>query len=389
MLSVVVVGKPASEAGCASVYAGLSARVRLLLSLALIAGLGAVIAACGGEGERLGERVIPLGQPVPKGGGVYMLGKPYQVGGNWYTPREEPGYNRVGRASWYGELFHGRRTANGEIYDMDRLSAASPTLPLPVYAQVTNLANGRTIVVRVNDRGPYANDRIMDLSRRSAEVLGFRGNGTALVRVKVLGRAPLNGDDHYEQRFLASQSFMQVAAKGKSRKASAPAVASLPAENPENLQTPWKEAAPAQAAAAPAPTQQDAAAYNGFTTLSPPKEAEAVAFDAPLYWQASPRTAERPQVAAAGSLPPSRPARASISDGLLVQAGSFKSRDNADKARTTLAAIAPVEVAEIEAGGNTYFRVRVGPFADQMGADAALAKVNEAGYQGAKIITKN
>ena len=303
-----MVGKPASEAGGASVCAGLSARVRLLLSLALIAGLGVVIAACGGEGEGLGERVIPLGQPVPKGGGVYMLGKPYQVGGNWYTPREEPGYNRVGRASWYGELFHGRRTANGEIYDMDRLSAASPTLPLPVYAQVTNLANGRTIVVRVNDRGPYANDRIMDLSRRSAEVLGFRGNGTALVRVKVLGRAPLNGDDHYEQRFLASQSFMQVAAKGKSRKASAPAVASLPAENPENLQTPWKEAAPAQAAAAPAPTQQDAAAHNGFTTLSPPKEAEAVPFDAPLYWQASPRTAERPQVAATGSLPPSRPA---------------------------------------------------------------------------------
>ena len=103
-----------------------------------------------------------------------MIGKPYQVGGIWYTPREEPGYNRVGRASWYGELFHGRRTANGEIYDMDRLSAASPTLPLPVYAQVTNLTNGRTIVVRVNDRGPYANDRIIDLSRRSAEVLGFR-----------------------------------------------------------------------------------------------------------------------------------------------------------------------------------------------------------------------
>ena len=80
-----------------------------------------------------------------------------------------------------------------------------------------------------------------------------------------------------------------------------------------------------------------------------------MAFDAPLYWQASPRTAERPQVAAAGALPPSRPATASISDGLLVQAGSFKSQDNADKARTTLAAIAPVEVAEIEAGGKYLF----------------------------------
>ena len=396
--------KPAREAGGASVCAGLSARVRLCLSLALIASLGAFIAACGGDGERLGERVIPLGQPVPKGGGVYMLGKPYQVGGMWYTPREEPGYNRVGRASWYGELFHGRRTANGEIYDMDRLSAASPTLPLPVYAQVTNLTNGRTIVVRVNDRGPYANDRILDLSRHSAEVLGFRGSGTALVRVKYLGRAPLSGDDRYEQKFLAGQSWMQVASKA-ARKNKAPTadVASLPLENPENLQAPWKDAAPAQSAAAtpapqrpvqpaaqsaPAPIQQDAAASYGWTMVAPPKQAEAVPVDAPLYWQASPRTAERTQVAATGSLPqPSKQSHQSA--GFLIQAGSFKARENADKARAALSAIAPVELAEIEADGNLYFRVRIGPFPEQSSAEAALSKVTQAGYQGAKIIAKN
>src|ERR1051325_4886866 len=106
--------------------------------------------------------------------------------------------------------FHGRRTANGEIYDMDRLSAAHPTLPLPVYAQVTNLANGRTIVVRINDRGPYARDRVIDLSRRSAELLGFRANGSTDVRVRYLRRAPLNGDDSYEQRFAASQSWART-----------------------------------------------------------------------------------------------------------------------------------------------------------------------------------
>ena len=397
--------KPAREAGGASVCAGLSARVRLCLSLALIASLGAFIAACGGDGERLGERVIPLGQPVPKGGGVYMLGKPYQVGGMWYTPREEPGYNRVGRASWYGELFHGRRTANGEIYDMDRLSAASPTLPLPVYAQVTNLTNGRTIVVRVNDRGPYANDRIMDLSRHSAEVLGFRGSGTALVRVKYLGRAPLSGDDRYEQKFLAGQSWMQVASKA-ARKNKAPTadVASLPLENPENLQAPWKDAAPAQSAAATPAPQRPAQQLRlsplqrPYSTEPPPpmagrwwrrlKQAEAVPFDAPLYWQASPRAAERPQVAAIGSLPePSKQSQRGA--GFLIQAGSFKARENADKARATLSAIAPVELAEIEAGGNLYFRVRVGPFAEQSSAEAALAKVTQAGYQGAKIIAKN
>ncbi len=122
-----------------------------------------------------------------------------------------------------------------------RLSAAHPTLPLPVYARVTNLNNGRTIVVRINDRGPYARDRIIDLSRRSAELLGFRDNGTATVRVKYLGRAPLNGDDSYERKYLASQSWMQVAANGKSSKVVAVAVSStLPAENPENLLRPWK-----------------------------------------------------------------------------------------------------------------------------------------------------
>jgi rare lipoprotein A len=214
----------------------------------------------------------------------------------------------------------------------------------------------------------------------------------------------LSGDDRYEQKFLASQSWMQVAAKG-ARKGKAPAanVASLPLENPENLQASWKDAAPAQAAAAtpapqlsarpaaqpaPEPVQQDAAASYGWTMAAPPKQAETVPFDAPLYWQASPRAAERPQVTATGSLP--QPAKQSQrGGGFLIQAGSFKSRENADRARAALSSIAPVELAEIEAGGNLYFRVRVGPFPEQSGAEAALSKVTQAGYQGAKIIAKN
>jgi rare lipoprotein A len=172
---------------------------RAALALALSIALAFAISACGRDKRPgLGERVIPLGQPVPKGGGRYHVGQPYDIAGVRYYPREDPSYDRTGQASWYGELFHGRRTANGEIYDMDRLSAAHPTLPLPVYAQVTNLRNGRSIVVRVNDRGPFANDRIIDLSRRSADALGFRREGTAPVRVRYLRRAPLSGDDSYE-----------------------------------------------------------------------------------------------------------------------------------------------------------------------------------------------
>ena len=94
--------------------------------------------------------------PARKGGGSYKLGNPYKIAERWYVPREEPGYDRQGIGSWYGDDFHGRKTANGEIYDMRGLSAAHPTLPMPSYVYVTNEANGRTLLVRVNDRGPYA-----------------------------------------------------------------------------------------------------------------------------------------------------------------------------------------------------------------------------------------
>lgn len=339
--------------------------------LLLIAALGLGLSACGGDnGERLGERVIPLGQPVPKGGGVYHIGKPYDVAGLTYTPQEDPGYDRVGSASWYGEMFHGRRTANGEIYDMDRLSAAHPTLPLPVYARVTNLNNGRTIVVRVNDRGPYARDRIIDLSRRSAELLGFRNNGTATVRVKYLGRAPLNGDDSYERRYVASQSWMQFAAKARSLQGDE-AVSSiadqqaLPRENPENLVLPWRAAAPPETA-----PQGDAAPTD----------------PALLGWRATTRALPPPPTT--GSIPLGAKTKTQTA-GLLIQAGSFKSKENADRARSKLAALAPVEVATIDVGGNVYFRVRVGPFSAAAKPETALAQVRQAGFQTAKIVTKN
>jgi rare lipoprotein A len=157
-------------------------------------------------------RVIPAGQPIPKGGGVYKVGNPYRIDGVLYTPAEDPLYNRTGLASFYGEAFHGRKTANGEIFDMWALSAAHPTLPLPSYAYVTNLTNGRTLLVRINDRGPYARGRLIDLSRASARLLGFETPGTAPVRVRYAGPAPLNGDDRHEQHFLTAQTWYRRAA---------------------------------------------------------------------------------------------------------------------------------------------------------------------------------
>lgn len=140
-------------------------------------------------------RVVAFGDPVPKGGGTYRVGKPYTVAGRVYVPEEDPNYRAEGMASWYGDDFHGRLTANGEVFDMTSLTAAHPTLPIPSYARVTNIRNGKSLIVRVNDRGPYHGNRLIDVSNKAAELLEFKHNGVARVRVEYVGRAPLTGSD--------------------------------------------------------------------------------------------------------------------------------------------------------------------------------------------------
>ena len=149
-------------------------------------------------GVKASPRVTNQASNLPRGGGRDQTGKPYKVRGKWYYPKEDKDYAALGAASWYGDAFHGRLTANGEIYDMTNLTAAHPTMPLPSYARVTNTANGSSVIVRVNDRGPYSNGRVIDLSRRAAEMLDYVHTGTADVKVEYVGRAPLNGrDDEY------------------------------------------------------------------------------------------------------------------------------------------------------------------------------------------------
>jgi rare lipoprotein A len=165
-----------------------------------------VLANCASSGKFAGRvdpkygvssspRVVEFGEPVPKGGGTYRVGKPYTVAGRVYVPEEDVNYREEGLASWYGDDFHGRLTANGEIFDMASLTAAHPTLPMPCYARVTNLSNGKSLIVRVNDRGPYHGNRLIDVSNKAAELLDFKGYGVARVRVEYVGRAPLEGSD--------------------------------------------------------------------------------------------------------------------------------------------------------------------------------------------------
>src|SRR6202171_451068 len=147
-------------------------------------------------------RVVAFGEPVPKGGGTYRIGKPYTVAGRVYVPEEDTEYREEGLASWYGDDFHGRLTANGEVFDMASLTAAHPTLPMPCYARVTNLSNGKSLIVRVNDRGPYHGNRLIDVSNKAAELLEFKGVGVARVRVEYVARAPLEGSD--DRQLLAT-----------------------------------------------------------------------------------------------------------------------------------------------------------------------------------------
>ena len=180
------------------IWGNLAVALRRLVRPCACAVLCLFLAHCANSGRIGGSSsalLVAPGEPVPKGGGTYHVGQPYVVAGRTYVPAENPNYRAEGEASWYGSDFHGRETANGEIFDANSLSAAHATLPLPSYVRVTNLGNRRSLILRVNDRGPFARNRIIDVSRRAAHLLGFTARGTAWVRVEYVGRAPIEGSD--------------------------------------------------------------------------------------------------------------------------------------------------------------------------------------------------
>ena len=234
----------AARAGQGARKAAASDNGRLVGRILVLAATGLALTNCSAGKNLLGvsasPRVVEYGQPVPKGGGIYKVGNPYKVGGEWFYPKEDPNYRNVGIASWYGLDFHGRRTANGEIYDMDSLSAAHPTLPLPTYAKVKNLENGREVVVRINDRGPFARGREIDVSKRAAEELGFQRKGTTKVQVTYLGKAPLSGDDGWvvDSRYAEKSRKAAPQRQEEARRvqlASAAPVPPLPSRNSEPM----------------------------------------------------------------------------------------------------------------------------------------------------------
>lgn len=235
------------------------------------------------------ERVVEENEDAPKGGGRQLVGKTYSVAGKRYTPFEKPiGYSSVGMASWYGVAFHGRRTANGEVYDRNSISAAHPTMPLPAYARVTNLMNNRSIIVRVNDRGPFHGGRMMDLSQKTADALAFRHLGTARIKMEYLGQASLAGSD--DNLLLASLRTDGTPApvpgmSSRTMVASAAPVASTRTRSPDFDAQPAVEPEPEQTAARSVPVTQAYAAPETRTinpTVAPVVASLASASSVPL-----------------------------------------------------------------------------------------------------------
>ncbi len=278
--------------------------------------------------------------------GHYKIGTPYQISGTWYYPAEEWDYDETGIASWYGSDFHGKDTANGETYDMNDLTAAHRTLPLPSFVRVINLENGRSIVLRVNDRGPFAKGRIIDVSRRGAQLLGFKDQGTARVRVQILAersqalKAQILGQDSIAEH----GSPIQV---DKMPKASVSAE-SLPP--------------PPGAQAAPQPSSQP--------PVSAPSS-QAAAAD-----EVQPAPSAEPEVTTVAVGP----------TNIFVQAGAFTNYQNAMRTQIMVNRVSPATISHVLIDNKDFYRVRVGPLATVEDADRALEQLQAIGYPGARII---
>lgn len=317
-----------------------------LRALFVIMVCGAALAACASATPEMAARgVRPYGGPLPArsyassparpvalappseevvAGGRYKLGAPYQAGGLWYVPAEQPDYDEVGVASWYGDEFDGKTTANGETFDKYSASAAHATLPMPSIVEVTNLENGRTIRVRLNDRGPYKAGRIIDLSRGAAQELGYMDKGTAQVRVRYVGPARL--DNTLEPLFVANNSRTDLKpAVRQGAITETPLIAPQgPAFSPEPARTP------------------------------------------PSAWRAAD--------AGAGQ------------GGYAVQAGAFSDRARAEKVVQTLSSAGAAAIHPIEVSGRQLYRVVVGPWSDESQAAAGRAQVASLGFADARVV---
>jgi rare lipoprotein A len=294
-----------------------------------VVAMAALTAACATERTTY---TLPQ-QPIT---GTYKVGSPYEIQGTWYYPKEQPDYDETGIASWYGPTFYGHRTANGEIYNAGDLTAAHRTLPMPVNVRVTNLDNGKSIVLRVNDRGPYAKGRIIDVSERAAELLGFKGAGTARVRVTYLAHA------------------------------------ARPDGSPQPTETPPQIAQAVPAVPVPKVETEKLAAVPD-APVAPPVQVASLPKPAP--------DPAAPPAAATGQV---TQVPVPATTHLYVQVGAFSSYENAMRLRNELDE--ELRISTTTHNGQTLYRVRTGPLNSTEDADAALARLSGLGSNDAHIV---
>jgi len=328
---------------------------------AALLGLAALtLAACAGEPHRPPSDLGANGAPTSRYSG-YRVGKPYQVNGIWYYPKDQPNYDEIGLASWYGEQFHNHYTADGEVFDMNMPSAAHKTLPLPSLVEVTNLANGRTLIVRVNDRGPFVDGRVIDLSREAASELGFVAAGVTRVRVRYVGQAQTPPD-------LKLPPSPDTPASPRQYQASAPRSAppaAAPVQLARNSLDAAGSATPAVLAPAPVAPAAAAAALPDVDNL--------------LADQAAPPSSAAPVAMAAA---------ASVPNGAYeVQAGIFSSEANAQRVASGLSGAGLPEVQPFGQGGQTLYRVVVRGFTNPADAAATRGAAAALGVTDARVVT--
>ena len=309
---------------------------------------GLVVASCAETQLAIyAAKQIKQEQKAPgQGAGRYKIGDPYKISGVYYYPAVDYNYSETGVASWYGPKFDGKLTANGEIYDMNQLTAAHRTLPMPSMVRVVNLDNGRALALRVNDRGPFARGRIIDVSRRAAQLLGFRYRGTARVKVEI----------------MADESRRLAALNQRGEIAESERITPVPGTKTRKIVT-AEVSPPSGVKSAGAPANSANGTPSAPQVSAPDKTASSLidlALDQDLV---------RPTA-------------------LYVQAGAFVRYPNAARLRSQLARVAPAQVTEARVGEEKYFRVRLGPFQNLGKADRALAEVAASGYPRARLIVE-
>ncbi|WP_227010660.1 septal ring lytic transglycosylase RlpA family protein [Pelagibius marinus] len=314
----------------------------------LLLGLLSVLAGCAEtEFAVHNAKRLQTPEPAPSRPGDYKVGRPYQIANVWYYPREDYAYDETGIASWYGPGFHGKSTANGEVYDQNAMTAAHRTLPMPSMVQVTNLENGRSVKVRINDRGPFAHGRIIDLSKRAAELLGFMKQGTAKVRVQIL---------EIESRQAALEAGAGEAVTGTVPQAA-------PVESVSVQELPPIGAASPEPAAAPTGATETAAAPTAGVSEPAPLRTASLTMPEPVVTQERVRPTS-----------------------IFVQAGAFSQVANAVRLRARLSSLGNVQIAKALVGDTNFYRVRLGPMPNVDQADRTLELLLRNGYNDARVV---